>query len=330
MPCLSLADTTVERLAVILANQPRGTLMARDELSGWLMGMTRYAGGGSDRPFWLEAYVGRFHRVERMGRDPVLISRLSVGVTGSIQPDRLRSLLVKSDDDGLLARFLPIWPDPAPLRRPTVAPDEAFIARALERLHTLQFVTGETDELQPLVLPFKDEARDLLDAFRQTVRDWENRAEGLMLSFIGKLPGLTVRLALILAHLDWLAGETSEPREIGIAPFDRAAHLEEAYALPMARRAYGDAALPRTDRAALRLVETIRDYGWPQFTSRDVLRLDRPGLGSAAELNPVLAVLETNGVLRAVEPPPGPRGGRPMRLYTVNPAVHRSLSRRSG
>jgi len=30
-------------------------LMARDELAGWLHGMTLYAGGGSDRPFWLEA-----------------------------------------------------------------------------------------------------------------------------------------------------------------------------------------------------------------------------------------------------------------------------------
>jgi len=35
--------------------------------------MTRYAGGGSDRPFWLEAYGGRGHTVERMGRPPVQV-----------------------------------------------------------------------------------------------------------------------------------------------------------------------------------------------------------------------------------------------------------------
>jgi len=75
--------------------------------------MTRYAGGGSDRPFWLEAYGGRGHTVERMGRRPVHVDRLAIGVVGSIQPDRLRTLLLNSDDDGLLARFLPLWPDPA-------------------------------------------------------------------------------------------------------------------------------------------------------------------------------------------------------------------------
>ena len=106
-----MTDSTVERLGVILANQPRGTSMARDELAGWLMGMTRYGGGRSDRLFWLEAYGGWGYRVERMGREPLYIDWLSVGVTGSIQPDRLRSLLMKSDDDGLLARVLPIWPD---------------------------------------------------------------------------------------------------------------------------------------------------------------------------------------------------------------------------
>ena len=90
----------------------------RDELAGWLEGMARYSGGGSDRPFWLEAYGGRGFTVERMGREPLTIDRLSIGVVGGIQPDRLNTLLFKSDDDGLLARFLPIWPEPAPLKRP--------------------------------------------------------------------------------------------------------------------------------------------------------------------------------------------------------------------
>jgi hypothetical protein len=101
MPRLCVADGTVERLAVILEKQARGTLAARDELAGWLQGMTRYSGGGSDRPFWLEAYGGRAYTVERMGRDPVYIDRLSIGVVGGIQPDKLNGLLINSDDDGL-------------------------------------------------------------------------------------------------------------------------------------------------------------------------------------------------------------------------------------
>jgi hypothetical protein len=89
---LVVSDATIERLGAILARQPRGTLQMRDELAGWLEGMTRYAGGGSDRAFWLEAFGGRAYVVERMGREPLTVERLAIGVLGGIQPDRLRSL----------------------------------------------------------------------------------------------------------------------------------------------------------------------------------------------------------------------------------------------
>lgn len=321
LPRFAIADATVERLAVILAEQPRGTLLTRDELAGWLQGMTRYAGGGSDRPFWLEAYGGRGHTVERMGRPPVHVERLSIGVVGSIQPDRLRTLLLKSDDDGLLARFLPLWPDPAPIRRPEGLPDEAFIETALARLHRLNMATNEQDEMGPWFVPFSDAARDRLDAFRLTVREWESDAEGLLLSFIGKLPGLSVRLSLILTYLDWLTGQDMEPIEIIAATFERAALFIERYALPMAQRAYADASLAKTERAARRLLTIIQDNAWERFSSREVQRLQRKGLEKASDLDPALAALTEADVIRPIEGEPRPGGGRPPKLYAVNPAV---------
>ena len=323
LPRLAIADATVERLAVILAEQPRGTLLTRDELAGWLQGMTRYAGGGSDRPFWLEAYGGRGHTVERMGRPPVHVDRLSIGVVGGIQPDRLRSLLLKSDDDGLLARFLPLWPDPAPIRRPAGLPDEDFIETALTQLHRLNMATNEQDEQRPWFVPFSDAARGRLDAFRHAVRGWEAGAEGLLLSFIGKLPGLSVRLSLILTYLDWLTGQDMEPIEIDAGTFERAALFMETYALPMARRSYEDASLPKAERGARRLLSIIQENTWERFTSRELLRLDRRGLSTASDLNPALAVLVEADVIRPIEDEPGPRGGRPAKLFVVNPVVLR-------
>ena len=321
MPCLAVTDSTVERLAVIAAEQPRGTLMARDELAGWLLGMTRYAGGGSDRPFWLEAYGGRPYRVERMGRDPVHIDRLAIGVVGSIQPDRLRSLLIKSEDDGLPARFLPVWPDPAPLQRPTAGPNAAFLESALHRLSNLAMAADEGGRPQPLFLPFTEEARVLLDGLRHDARAWEDDAEGLLLSFTGKLPGLAVRIALVLAHLIWAAGETEEPWEVTRAHVECAAHFVETYALPMARRAYADASVSRSEKAARKLVQAIRELRWTVFASRDVLRLDRADIATAADLNPALAVLEDADVIKPIGGAPGPRGGRPSRRFAVNPAI---------
>lgn len=243
---------------------------------------------------------------------------------GGIQPDRLKSLLFKADDDGLLARFVPVWPAPAPLRRPQAWADEALIERTLERLLSLELVTDENGETRPWFVPFTDDARDMMDDFRQTVRAWEADADGLMLSFIGKLPGLAARLSLVLGCLDFATGEGEEPIQITVSEFGRAAHLVEAYFLPMAKRAYAEAATPKTDRAARRLVGIIREQNWQSFTSRQVMRLDHPGLGNKGDLDPALAALEDGECIRPIEAPPSPQGGRPQRLYAVNPALHRS------
>lgn len=323
IPRLVVNDGTIERLGAILAQQPRGTLQMRDELAGWLEGMQRYSGGGSDRPFWLEAFGGRGFTVERMGREPLTIDRLTIGVVGGIQPERLKGLLFKADDDGLLARFLPIWPNPAPLRRPQAWADEALMDRALGRLMALDMITDADGGARPWTVPFGEDARSLMDEFRLTVRDWEADVEGLMLSFVGKLPGLAARLSLVLGCLDYATGEAGEFREVTASEFGRAAHLTEAYFLPMARRAYAEAATPKGDRAARRLVSIIREQGWQSFTARQVLRLDRPALGSKSELDPALSALEDGECIRPVEVATYPQGGRPQRLFAVNPALHR-------
>lgn len=322
IPRLIVNDGTIERLGAILARQPRGTLQMRDELAGWLDGMQRYAGGGSDRAFWLEAFGGRDYTVERMSREPLTVQRLSICVLGGIQPDRLKTLLFKSDDDGLLARFLPIWPEPAPLHRPTAWADEDLIDRVLQKLLTLNLLTDENDETRPWFIPFTEDARQLMDAFRLSARQWEADAEGLMLSFIGKLPGMAARLALVLAFLDWAAEGEDEPYEITDQHFGRATHLVETYLLPMARRAYAEADLPKVERAARRLIGIIQTKGWESFTSREVLTLDRAGLARSAELDPALKLLTEADCIRQIDQPPNPQGGRPKRLFAVNPAVH--------
>jgi len=68
-------------------------------------------------------------------------------------------------------------------------------------------------------------------------------------------------------------------------------------------------------------VAVIREQGWHRFTSRDVLRLERAGLRTTADLTPALAALEEGECIRAIENPPNPQGGRPSRLFTVNPPL---------
>jgi putative DNA primase/helicase len=112
-------DSTVEKLGELLAGNPAGLLLVRDELVGWLQSFDR-DGHEGDRAFFLEAWngTGRF-TCDRIGRGTVEISAACVSVFGGIQPGPLlsyvsRAALNGAGDDGLLQHLqVVVWPDPS-------------------------------------------------------------------------------------------------------------------------------------------------------------------------------------------------------------------------
>lgn len=330
MPRLVVNDATIERLGALLARQQRGTLQLRDELAGWLEGMTRYASGGSDRAFWLEAFGGRSHTVERMSRDPITVEQLSVSVLGGIQPDRLSSLLLKSDDDGLVARFLPVWPEPAPIRRPLPWHDEALIERAQRQVLSVQPVLDKDGREVPHFVPLSAEAQNQMDALRVYVRMLEAGSEGLMISFVGKLPGMAARLALVLTFLEWSIIGGAHPTEVTGETFGKAKHLLLSYYVPMAQRAYSSGSMPKGEKAARALLSVIGEKKLTSFSTHDVYRFGRRGKKTKADLDPALAILEEAGWIQSIEMVPGPKGGRKRREFAVNPALYAQRSAKMG
>ncbi|MBY6088958.1 DUF3987 domain-containing protein [Maritimibacter alkaliphilus] len=322
LPRLAVSDATIEKLAAILQSQPKGVLQVRDELPGWLMGMSRYASGSSDSPFWLEAYGGRSYTVERIGRSPVDVAHLAIPVVGNIQPDRLQSLLMRTDDDGLLARIIPVWPTPAPLYRTPEGFSDNLLEPVFDRLMTLQSAIGADGVPHPKFLEFTENARDTLYEFRQTVRSLEADAEGLLLSFIGKLPGLAVRIALVLTCLDWACRDVSEPQDISGEMMREVVGFIHDYILPMAERSYGDASVSNKERAGRDLLGLIRAKGWSTVSSREVRRMQRKGLVTQEQIDMAIAALEQADILRLVDMPSTSKGGRPQRLYDVSPLFH--------
>ncbi len=108
-PRLYVSESTIERLAVLLQARTRGMLLLSDELASLFLNMGRYS-KGSDKEFWLEAWNGHHYVVERMGRPPVTIDHLLIGVTGGLQPDKLARSF-QGDSDGMHARLLFAWPE---------------------------------------------------------------------------------------------------------------------------------------------------------------------------------------------------------------------------
>ncbi|SMC14319.1 hypothetical protein ROA7745_04185 [Roseovarius aestuarii] len=317
---IRVSDVTTEKIAVLLQSTWRGLLLSRDELSGWIGSMDRYSGGGGDRPFWLETYGGRSYTVDRKGSDePILVDHLSVSIIGGTQPDKLDSLLVKSDDDGLLSRFVTVYPDPVPLKRPDAIIDSDALSNGLSRLRELTPANDEQGNLRPFYIHFSDTAADALHEFRRQCREWEGDASGLYKSHIGKMPGLVVRISNVLAHLDWCASTDGQyVSAIDVGHVGRARHLVGEHLRNHAFRAYGMTKLPVEVQGAKVIAGIIRSEGLRLFKVRDIQHRGRTGLATAGEVRAALNVLIDADWLRMVKED---SGGRPTVSYAVNPRL---------
>ena len=85
-----VSDTTTEALTRVLRHQPRGVLMYRDELSGWMNSFDCYkACRGADVAWWLSAHRAGPVIVDRKtGVQLLSVKRAAVSVIGGIQPGR--------------------------------------------------------------------------------------------------------------------------------------------------------------------------------------------------------------------------------------------------
>jgi hypothetical protein len=316
-------DPTIEKAARLSQANPRGLSLVRDELAGWIGGMDRYSrGNGSDRAFWLQAYGGRYWTRDLVKDDEreVTVPHLLWAVCGGIQPDRIARQLLAGDDDGLAARFIYFWPHPLPLRRPNRVPDHTHALAALRRLVELPWAQPE-----PEILPFTDAAAAALQDFREETTDLESGATDMFLSWLGKLPGFCVKLATILQHLAWCWIDPSPPppNEIEEWAVEAAADFLEQYAIPMARRVFGEAALPQEERDARAVARwLIRQNPLPEtINARDLRRMaDGPGIRQADRIDAALDELADAGWVR---PAPARAGGSGRRRndWAVNPAL---------
>lgn len=314
-------DTTPERLVRLVAVNPFGVVVHRDELAGWLGGMDRYGGSGAERALYLEAFGARPFTLDRVKEaNPIHCPALAVGICGGIQPDRLATLLLGGDDDGLAARLIYVWPAPAPIMDVRHLPPVNSPLRDLRALADLP-----RQEAGAIVLPLTDQAAAEMVTWKAEVRAMEAEASGMFLSWLGKLPGLAARLALVLEHLWWLGERhaVSAPVEVSHGAMEAATAFLDGYAKPMAARAFGDAALPETERDAAALARWLRSQPLlPETLNTRALRRSRAlSTGKAERYDLALAELEEAGWVRAAPSRIGGGTGRQRKDWQVNPAV---------
>jgi hypothetical protein len=274
---------------------------------------------------WLEAFQARPFIIDRVKHsEPIVIPRLSLGVAGGIQPDKLTSTLLAGDDDGMAARFLYCWPEPVLPKRPTPTPVDERPLSALRRLQNLRMGTddGDSDKLIPITVRLSEGAADLLQKFRESNHTEAQTASGLYAGHVGKFPGLVVRLALVLEFLKWSVEGGAEPGDIGVEAVGYAAHLVDDYFKSMAIRAFGDAALPEADRHAATIAKHIVKEQCIAINASDIRRHWKlAGLREADKVSAALKILEEAHCVRKNPTRHGTTTGRQKSDYVVSPKL---------
>lgn len=319
------SDSTPERLAQLLANQPRGLLWSRDELAE-LFSTVGHNGGRDARGFVLELWNGLPGRRERAGGEDVKIPYVLASLLGTIQPEMLEAKVFSREDNGLTGRMLMFWPDWTPRERPQADFDASKLTHIYERLIGLK----HGPDIEPIVVPLTAEAANAFEVWWKRDGDvLHAMPEGLEKGAHGKAAGYVLRLACVLEFLWWAAGhDTVPPRAVSVAAVRSAIRLADEYFAPMRRRVLSAGTVLEADKFAKTLAAKIREQKAPSFTVSQLkeswgLRLP-PKMHEREKSELIIGALREladRGWVRNQDRKPGQLGGRRTVDYIVNPAV---------
>jgi Protein of unknown function (DUF3987) len=344
-------DATIEKAHEIMAQNPRGLTILRDELVGLLV-VWDQEDQKDARYFHLQGWNGYgSYTCDRIGRGTIHTPQLCEVIYGGIQPSKLLGYLgmVRSDigNDGLLQRFqLLVYPD-EPFGEPRIIdeyPDHAAKGRVFdisEKLASMDFTAYGAEADEGTKIPYFHFAPDAQEFFngwllKLEIKLQSNDEDPVIIEHLAKYRSLMPSLALIF-HLIEAADQTvtapgfilTEPqREIPLHSAQQAAAWCD-YLETHARRIYGLAANVSV-QGARKLLEKIKDGSLEGgFNAREVYSQNWSFLDSKKLAQAAIDELVETGWLREIPPPePQKKGGRPFTpTYRIHPKAREILKK---
>jgi hypothetical protein len=262
---LVVNDTTVEALVPILGENPKGLLVAVDELAGLVASFDAYkpgGRGGADRSRWLSMHSAGPVTVDRKSSGTTFVKVAAVSVCGGVQPGTLaRTMTPDNVDSGLLGRLLLAMP-PRRERRWTIEPvgwqTTEDMKSIFRRLFDMAAPAGG-----PVVLDLDLDALERFKAFWLAHERETFTATGAVRSLLAKIEAAVLRLALVIHVTRQAAGEAL-PDRIDADTIGRAIVLGRWFACE-GRRVYqlllGGRAVDRTADDAEKAFRWIEQRG---------------------------------------------------------------------
>jgi hypothetical protein len=209
----AVSDITIEALAPVLLENPRGTLLARDELAGWVNAFDAYRQGrGGDVSKWLETHRGGEILVDRKtGPDRLIrVPRAAVSVTGCTQPRVLTRVWdTQNLANGFAARLLTCAP-PKQVKVWTEADVEPAVAERYDGvvggLLNLKHAPVADEPWTPIDLEFNQDARSRWVRFYNDFGvEQANIGDEDIAAAFSKLEGYCARFASCSTSSEWSA-----------------------------------------------------------------------------------------------------------------------------
>jgi putative DNA primase/helicase len=332
-PDTSIACPTRRRLIIndatnaaghkLMADNPAGLLLMRDELIGWIEQLDA-AGRESERAMALECWnANGSHTIDRVERGEVHVPFCCLSVIGGLTPARLRAYLIETmqngpTDDGFIQRFqLMVYPD-APKDFRYVDRIPAPSSRVLEMYERLTNMDTLTAPVYSFTTDAQDYFADWYACLQKRLRSGELHAA--LTSHLSKYPKLLPTISLLSALAD---GVTEEERiDLGYAQLggDWCAvletHAQRVYACVVSWRMQAAA-----DLAQKLKIKALGKDG--SFLRRDVYRHQWSGLDTPEKALGALEILQDAGWVRQATPESGSGTGRgrPTERWLVNPRI---------
>ncbi len=313
------SDVTVEALAPLLMDNPRGLLLMRDELSGWLGSFNAYKPGSSDVSHWLEMFQGGPMTVDRKtgDRHTLYVPRAAMNITGGIQPEALRKALGRDHfENGLTARMLMAMPPRRPKRwtDSEVGPaTKAAMDGVFSRLLELDFASDG----EPIDLPLSVDALEVWVEFYNQHAAEQAMLVGDLAAAWSKLEAYAARFALLiqLIRVAEYGPTMAEAQTIDADSVQAGVELARWFGHET-QRVYAVLNESSERRDMRKAVEFIQRRGG-SVTARELMR-GGPCCKSVDTAMAMLTRLETDGIGKWRRDTPGPKGGPPvMRFYLM-------------
>ena len=310
------SDVTLPALGRLLADNPRGIFVVRDELAALFHSLT-----DGDTARWCEMFGATELLLDRgVGKSGLIhVPRACVSVSGTTQPGIIaRALTQNFHDSGLVARFLIAAPPRVRKQWGGTGGQSCTQSNLMELFQGLYALTpdkGNRKEWTPREVTMNPKAESIWAKFYERHDELQSQSFGHLAAAYSKLEGYTARIALVIHCVRVVNGDVA-PKNVGMVDGKSMsmAVAIQGWLVRETERVYAMLAESDAERTLRSHDQLIRQFGGP-VTVRNWQRTR--GLNSSAEAKAELDCLVEAG-RGAFDPPKKGKRGRPSPTFRLH------------